>query len=188
MTVQEHVRRRTGAIVAAVCVMSTVVAAACGSDSSTSPSSLSPTTSTTAVATHFDSCSVVTQDEAASALGQSVTTGALGHAVVEGGLACVFSGSSAPATTTPDGSRPNTVQVTVVKGPDATLWYGKDKSSSRTGAQSIAGYGNQAFYDGHGFLNVLEGGYYLRIAVYPVSGAPSLTAEEELATDILQKL
>jgi hypothetical protein len=176
----------------------TILLAACSSSSSTSPttsSSAAPTTSappvatttTTAATANFNSCSVVTQAEAASAIGQSVTPGVLGNATVEGGLACVFYGPSSPAPTTPNVALADTVRV-VVKGSDALTWYNNYKSSPQVHAQSITGYGDQAFYDGAASLSVLKGNTYLRVAVVPAGAAPSLSAEEQLATAILPKL
>jgi len=147
----------------------------------------STTTTTTATgSTNFNSCSVVTQDQAASALGQSVTPGVLGNATVEGGRACVFYGPSAPTPTVPDVAQPDSVRVVVVKGSDAMTWYNDYKS--KVNAQSIAGYGDQAFYDGAASLSVLKGDSYLRIAVSPAGAPPSLADEKQLATAILPKL
>jgi len=129
---------------------------------------------------------VVTQAEAASALGQSVTAGVLGNATVEGGLACVFYGPSAPTPTTPNTAQPDSVRVVVVKGSDASTWYNDYKS--KVSAQPVSGYGDQAYYDGYASLSILKGSYYLRIAVAPSGGAPSLSDEEQLATAILPKL
>jgi hypothetical protein len=42
--------------------------------------------------------------------------------------------------------------------------------------------------DGYASLSVLEGHYYLRIAVAPAGAPPSLAAEKQLATAILPKL
>jgi hypothetical protein len=131
---------------------------------------------------------VVTQSEAASALGQSVTPGVLGSATVEGGLACVFYGPSSPTPTVPNVAQPDTVRVVVVKGPNAATWYNSYKSSPQVRAQAIAGYGDQAFYDGAASLSVLKGGSYLRVAVAPAGAPPSLSAEEQLAAAILPKL
>jgi lipopolysaccharide export system protein LptA len=138
------------------------------------------------VTANFSSCSVVTQAEAASAIGTSVTAGVLGNATVEGGLACVFYGPSAPTPTTPNVGQPDTVRVVVVTGSDALKWYNDYKS--KVNAQPIAGYGNQAYYDGDASLSVLKGNYYLRVAVIPASAPPSLPDEEKLATAILPKL
>ncbi len=136
--------------------------------------------------TNFNSCSVVTQSQAGSAIGESVTAGVLGNATVEGGLACVFYGPSALSPHTPNVAQADSVRVVVVKGADALTWYNKYKS--KVSAQTVAGYGSQAFYDGYASLSVLKGDYYLRIAVVPAGAAPSLTDEEQLATAILPKL
>jgi hypothetical protein len=167
--------------------------AACGS-SATRPASAAPATTTTApdpatttaAAGSFNSCSVVTQAEAATAIGQAVTPGVLGHATVEGGLACVFYGPSAPAHPNPDVAQPDSVRVAVVTGPDAMTWYNDYKS--KVNAQLVTGYGDKAYYDGYASLSVLDGHYYLRIAVSPGGAPPSLSDEEQLATAILPKL
>jgi hypothetical protein len=192
-------RRRLGAAGTAVAASAAILLAACGSSSSTSASAapaistpaLNPATATataTAAATtgNFNSCSVVTQAEAASAIGQAVTPGVLGHATVEGGLACVFYGPSAPTPADPDVAQPDSVRVVVVNGPDALTWYNDYKS--KVSAHPVTGYGEKAYYDGYASLSVLEGDYYLRIAVSPVGAPPSLPDEEQLATAILPKL
>jgi hypothetical protein len=158
------------------------------SSTSTPPTTAASTTTTSATTANFNSCSVVTQTEAASALGQSVTPGVLGNATVEGGLACVFYGPSSPTPTTPNVAQPDSVRVVVVKGANALTWYNNYKSSPDVHAQAIAGYGDQAFYDGYASLSVLKGDSYLRIAVSPAGAPPSLSAEEQLATAILPKL
>jgi hypothetical protein len=172
----------------------------CGSSSS-KPSSASgntapapsPTTSSSAASSpvrtakgNFDSCTVVTQAEAADALGQSVSAGVLGNATVEGGLACVFYGPASPGPHNPNVAQPDSVRVVVVKGPNATHWYTDYKSKVR--AQPIAGYGDQAYYDGYASLSVLKGDCYLRIAVSPAGAPPSLADEKKLAAAILPKL
>ncbi|HEY1990358.1 MAG TPA: hypothetical protein VGG43_12895 [Acidimicrobiales bacterium] len=153
----------------------------------TTPASSNPST-TSAGNANFNSCSVVTQAEAASALGTSVTPGVLGSATVEGGLACVFYGPSAPTPTTPDVAQVDSVRVVVVKGSDALTWYNNYKGSPQVRAQPIAGYGDQAYYDGYASLSVMKGDYYLRVAVTPSSTPPNLTGEEQLADYILPKL
>ncbi len=164
---------------------SSAPAASSTSSPSASPTS-APTTTTAATTANFNSCSVVTQAEAASALGTSVTAGVLGNATVEGGLACVFYGPSSPTPTDPNVAQADSVRVVVVKGSDAVTWY--DDYKSKVPAQPITGYGDQAYYDGHASLSVLKGDSYLRIAVSPAGGAPSLTDEEQLATAILPNL
>jgi hypothetical protein len=152
--------------------------------SATGSSSLA--TATAATARNFNSCSVVTRAEAARAIGQAVTPGVLGHAVVEGGLACVFYGPSAPKPANPDVAQPDSVRVVVVRGPDALTWYNNYKS--KVNARPVSGYGDKAYYDGYASFNVLDGDYYIRIAVSPAGAPPSLTDEEELARAILPKL
>ena len=154
---------------------------ACGS-SATSTS----TAKTTGAAGNFNSCSVVTQAEAASAIAEAVTPGTLGHATVEGGLACVFYGSSAPSPHNPDVAQPDSVRVVVVKGHDAPTWYNNYKS--KVNAQPVTGYGDKAYYDGYASFNVLDGDYYIRIAVSPADTGPSPSDEGKLATAILAKL
>ena len=152
----------------------------------TSPAEpVAPTTTATAAA-NFNSCSVVTQAEAAAAIGTSVSTGELGSATVEGGLACVFYGPSAPAARDPNVAQPDTVRVVVVKGPDALKWY--DDYRSKVPAQPVAGFGDQAYYDGYASLSVLTGDSYLRVAVSPAGAPPSLADEKQLASAILPKL
>jgi hypothetical protein len=187
-------RRRLVAAGTAAAASAAILLAACGSSSSTStstaPATSAPATSapaTSAATTgNFNSCSVVTQSEAASAIGQAVTPGVLGHATVEGGLACVFYGPSAPTPANPDVAQPDSVRVVVVKGPDALTWYNNYKS--KVSAQPVTGYGDKAYYDGYASLSVLEGDYYLRIAVSPTGAPPSLSDEEQLARAILPKL
>jgi hypothetical protein len=160
--------------------------AASSSASTTSRPSASPSPSSSAAAGNFDSCSVVTSAEAASALGQAVTAGVLGNATVEGGLACVFYGPSAAVPRDPNVAQADSVRVVVVHGPKALTWYQDYKS--KVNAQPLTGYGDQAYYDGYASLSILEGDYYLRIAVSPAGAPPSLTAEEQLAKAILPKL
>jgi hypothetical protein len=172
-----------------------IVLAACGSSASKSadavlatsaPAPDSASVTTAAAAGSFNSCSVVTQAAAASAIGEAVTPGVLGHATVEGGLACVFYGPSAPAHPNPDVAQPDSVRVAVVTDPDALTWYNDYKS--KVSAQLVTGYGDHAYYDGYASLSVLDGDYYLRIAVSPAGAPPSLRDEEQLATAILPKL
>jgi hypothetical protein len=139
------------------------------------------------VAANFNSCSVVTQSAAASAIGTSVSSGVLGNATIEGGYACVFYGPTAPMPRTPNVAQADTVRVAVVKGANALKWY-DDYKSKAPAAQAIAGYGDQAFYDGYASLNILKSDYYVRIAVVPAGAAPSLASEEQLATAILPKV
>jgi hypothetical protein len=164
---------------------------ACGS-SAARPTSTAQTTGAsalapaTAAARNFNSCSVVTRAEAAKAIGQAVTPGILGHATVEGGLACVFYGPSAPSPRNPNVAQPDSVRVVVVKGRNALTWYNNYKS--KVNARPVTGYGDRAYYDGYASFNVLDGDYYIRIAVSPADAPPSLSDEEKLATAILTKL
>ena len=195
-----HLKLHPGPVALAVLVPAAVLLAACGSSSSsssttattaasTTTSRAGSTTTTAAASTaNFNSCSVVTQPEAAAALGSSVTPGVLGNATVEGGLACVFYGPSTTTPTNPNVAQPDSVRVVVVKGPDAVTWYNNYKSTPGLTPQAISGYGDQAYYDGYASLNVLKGDSYVRIAVSPAGAAPSLSAEEQLATAILPKL
>jgi hypothetical protein len=202
-----HLKLHPGPVALAVLVPAAVLLAACGSSSSSSSTTATtaastttsragsttttaaPTTTTAAASTaNFNSCSVVTQSEAAAALGSSVTPGVLGNATVEGGLACVFYGPSTTTPTNPNVAQPDSVRVVVVKGPDAVTWYNNYKSTPGLTPQAISGYGDQAYYDGYASLNVLKGDSYVRIAVSPAGAAPSLSAEEQLATAILPKL
>ena len=201
-----HPRVRRGVVGFVPAIGAAMLFAACSSSPSVSPSSstapatspstassassttVAPTTTTSATTANFNSCSVVTQAQAASALGQSVTPGVLGNATVEGGLACVFYGPSAPTPTTPNVAQTDSVRVVVVKGSDAVTWYNNYKSSPEVRAQPVTGYGDQAFYDGYASLSVLKGDSYLRVAVAPAGAAPSLSAEEQLATAILPNL
>ena len=151
-------------------------------------------TSTSAAVTNFDSCLVVTQAEAAKALGQPVTPGVLGNATVEGGLACVFYGPTSPKPTIPNSAQPDTVEVVVVKGPNALMWFDNYRTVSQTrmlllpsGERVIRGLGDQAFYDGVS-LNVLKGDAYLRIAVIAAVARPPFDAEKELAAVIIPHL
>lgn len=180
----------------AVAVPVAVLLAACGSSSSTTTSSSStaasttsasaPSTTTSVATGSFNSCSVVTRADAASVIKESLTAGVLGNATVEGGLACVFYGPSAPSPTTPNVAQPDSVRVVVVQGSHALTWY--DDYESKVRAQPISGLGDHAYYDGYASLSVLKGDHYLRIAIDPAHGPPSLADEEKLAATILPKL
>ena len=91
-----------------------------------------------------------------------------------------------PSARNPDVAQADTVRVVVVEGSDALTWYNDYKS--KVSPQAVSGYGDQAYYDGYASLNVLKGDSYVRIAVSPAGAAPSLSAEEQLATAILPKL
>jgi hypothetical protein len=182
-------------------VAAVIAAAGCGSSSTpattgaathattaTAPATTTAAGSATTAGGNFNSCTVVTTPEAAAALGGPVGAGTLGTATVEGGLACVFYGTSAPTPHTPNVAQPDTVRVVVVTGPNATKWYNAYKSSPTVRPQAVAGFGDEAFYDGYASLSVLKGDTYLRVAVAPAGAAPSLTAEKQLATAILPRL
>jgi hypothetical protein len=188
-----------GACTSSPSASTTTTTSGVSTTSSTSPTT-SSSTATTAVSTTttapanglFDSCSVVTESEAAAAIGSSVSSGVLGHATVEGGLACVFYGPAAPTPHDPDVAQADSVRVVVVKGSDALKWYDDYKASASAkpglGTISLNGYGQQAFYDGYASLSVMDGPYYVRIAVSPEGAPPSLTDEEKLASAILPTL
>jgi hypothetical protein len=177
-----------GSVVAA---LGASVLAACGSSATTSTTSTvaSPAEAKTSAAgatEGFDSCSVVTQEDASRALGETVGPGVLGNATVEGGRACVFYGSAAPNPGDPNTAQPDSVRVVVVKGSDASKWYSDYKT--KVDAQPVSGYGDEAFFDGHASLSILDGASYVRVAVIPALGAPSLSSEQALASTILPKL
>ncbi len=132
----------------------------------------------------FDSCSVVTQAEAGDALGHAVKAALRGKATVEGGVACVFYGPAVPAGANPDIPVTDSVRVVLVTGPDATKFFNDFRT--RVPAQTIAGLGDQAYYDGSASLSVLKGVEYLRVAVIGV--ADVLAAEKTLAQAVLPSL
>ncbi|MGZ4146638.1 MAG: hypothetical protein ACXVPL_02940, partial [Actinomycetota bacterium] len=103
-------------------------------------------------------------------------------------LACVFYGPSAPTPTNPNVAQPDSVRVVVVKGSDASKWFNDYRSKVQAQAQAITGYGDQAYYDGYASLSVLKGDVYLRVAVSPAGGPPSLPDEQRLAAAILPTL
>lgn len=205
---------RTGIVGGIIAASVAVLVSACGSSATTgagaqvtsgAPSTGAPVSSASAASTpatqstapasagsapvstaNFDSCSVVTRAEAASAIGQSVSAGVLGNATVEGGLACVFYGPSAPIVRTPNIAQPDTVRVVVVEGAAALRWYNNYRSLVHP--QPVAGLGQRAYYDGYASLSVYSGGDYLRIAISPADGPPSLSEEKQLAAVIVPKL
>jgi hypothetical protein len=75
------------------------------------------------------------------------------------------------------------VRVVLVIGPDARKWF--DNYRGKVHAQTIAGLGDQAFYDGYASISVLKGDAYLRIAV---GIANNLKPEEALARDALPRM
>jgi hypothetical protein len=76
--------------------------------------------------------------------------------------------------------------VVVVEGSHALSWYNDYKS--KVHAQSISGFGDQAYYDGYASLSVVKADRYVRIAVVPADAPASLSDEEKLATAVLPKL
>jgi hypothetical protein len=96
----------------------------------------------------------------------------------------VFYGPAVPAGTDPSSEQPDSVRVAVFEGPEAAVDYNEFKPAD---AQSISGYGDEAYFDGSWF-SVLKGDFYLRISVRPASGSPSPSAEMQLAKAILPKL
>jgi uncharacterized protein DUF3558 len=195
---KDGVRPSAAVIVAAT---GAVLLAACGTSTSTGPStpvSPSPVASSPAAATSasapatpaakagVDSCSVVTQAEAASALGAKVTPGMLGTVAVDGGLACVFYGPSAPASRNANIAEPDTVRVVLVQGSKALRWY--NDYHSKVPAVPVRGLGDRAFFDGGASLSILDGQDFLRISVQPAGARPSLAAEKKLAAAILPNL
>jgi hypothetical protein len=75
----------------------------------------------------------------------------------------------------------------VVKGADAMAWY-QDYKSKSSHERAVAGFGDQAYYDGFASLSVLKGDSYLRVAVVPVGAPITLASEEQLANAILPGL
>ena len=131
------------------------------------------------------SCTVITRAEAGEALGgQKVTAPARGRAFVEGGVACVFYGPNAPKGVSADVPVSDSVRVVLVSGPKAKFYF--DDYRARVRARPLSGLGNEAFYDGFGSVSVLEGHYYVRIAVLGVRNP--LAAEKKLAGDALRRL
>jgi hypothetical protein len=125
------------------------------------------------------SCSVVTAAEASAALGgQKVTGPHIGRATVEGGTACVWYGPHVPPGASPNIPYGDTVRVVLVVGPKAKNYF--DDYRSKVHAQTIAGLGDAAFYDGYASISVLKGDAYLRIAVgiiNPLGPEKTLAAE-----------
>jgi hypothetical protein len=165
--------------------------AACGaspSQPSGHPSASTPATSSTpptpAVAsTHSTSCSVVTRAEASTALGQHVRAPVIGKATVESGRACVFYGPDVPVGTNPNVAVGDSVRVVLVVGPDARKFFNNYRH--KVHAKTIAGLGDEAYYDGYASISVLKGDAYVRIAV----GIPNnLRPEEMLARDALPRM
>ena len=70
------------------------------------------------------------------------------------------------------------------QGPKALKYF--DDYRSKVKAQTIAGLGDKAYWDGYASLSVLKGDEYLRIAVIGVKNV--LGAEEKLAADALPRM
>lgn len=83
-------------------------------------------------------------------------------------------------------AQPDSVRVVVVRGLRAAAWF--QDYRLKVNAQPISGYGDRAFYDGFASLSVLKADNYVRVAVSPAGGPPSLAAEKQLAAAILPKL
>jgi hypothetical protein len=147
------------------------------------PATSSAPSSSAPAAGHPTSCSVITQDEASAALGQQAKPPVMGKAVVEGGVACVFYGPDVPSGVSPDVPVADSVRVVLVTGSNAKKWF--DDYRSKVSAQSIAGLGDEAFYDGYASISVLKGDAYVRIAV---GIANNLAAEKQLAMDALPRM
>jgi len=128
---------------------------------------------------------VITRPEAGAALGEAVRAPVRGKATVEGGVAAVFYGPSVPAGTNPDVPVPNSVRVVLVRGQDAQNWFNDYRS--KVHAVSLAGLGDQAYYDGYASVSVIKGDAYVRIAVVGPRGA-LLASEKKLAADALHKM
>jgi hypothetical protein len=154
--------------------------------SNTASAPSSPTPKAKAKPGKYNSCLIVTAAEAGSALGSTVSTGELGSATVEGGLACVFYGPSAPAAHNPNSAQPDTVRVVLVKGANALKWFNDYKS--KVPFRTVHGFGDKAYFDGGASLSILKGSNYLRIAVVPAAGPPSLADEKKLATAVLPNI
>jgi hypothetical protein len=128
---------------------------------------------------------VITQPEAGAALGEAVRAPVRGKATVEGGVAAVFYGPSVPTGTNPDVPVPNSVRVVLVRGQDAQNWFNDYRS--KVHAVSLAGLGDQAYYDGYASVSVIKGDAYVRIAVVGPRGT-LLASEKKLAADALHKM
>ncbi len=190
--------RRAG--LAAVAVSAALVPlAGCGTTAKPAVAGTGPTSAATAAATASsaaaatattapagaaaDSCSVITQAEAGAALGQPVRPPVRGKATVEGGVACVFYGPDVPAGTNPDIPVFDSVRVVLVTGPKGAKYFRDYRR--KVAARTIAGLGDQAYYDGYASISVLKGDAYVRIAV---GLARNLSAEEKLAADALPRM
>lgn len=127
---------------------------------------------------------MVTAPQASAALGgQKVTGPHVGHATVEGGIACVWYGPHVPPGASPNIPYGDTVRVVLVTGPKAKKYF--DDYRSKVQAQTIAGLGDAAFYDGYASISVLKGDAYVRIAV---GVANPLGPEKALAADAVPRM
>lgn len=130
------------------------VSASIGTGGSSAATAAGPTPSVA-----VDSMTVITQAEASAALGQSVRPAVQGKATVEGGIAAVFYGPSVPVGTNPDVAVANSVRVVLVTGPKARFYF--DDYRSKVHAVSVAGLGDEAYYDGYASLSVMKGDMYI---------------------------
>ena len=186
-----HSRRawRSFAVLASLAAPALIVA--CSSPApatSSSPAATPPVAATSAAsapaAGEPTSCSVVTAAEASAALGgQKVTGPHIGHATVEGGTACVWYGPHVPPGASADIPYGDTVRVVLVVGSKAKKYF--DHYRSTVHAQTIAGLGDAAFYDGYASISVLKGDAYLRIAVGVIN---PLGPEKTLAADAVPRM
>lgn len=151
--------------------------------SSAGPSSAAPSSAPSSGSAGPTSCGVITESQASAALGQPVKPPILGNATVEGGVACVFYGPDVPPGTSPNIPVGDSVRVVLVTGPNAKKFF--DDYRGKVSAQTIAGLGDAAFYDGYASISVLKGDAYVRIAV---GIANNLPAEEALAKDALPRM
>jgi len=183
--------RRVVALAVPVAVAATVAACSSAATSSGPPSGgttsgagSSPPASTAPTGSAPNSCNMITIAEASTALGgQPAKPPIRGHATVEGGVACVYYGPQVPPGASPDIPYGDTVRVVLVVGPKAKKYF--DNYRSKVNAQTIAGIGDAAFYDGYASISVLKGDAYLRIAV---GVANPLPPEEVLAKDALPRM
>jgi hypothetical protein len=172
------------ALSAASCRSSSTIAAS--TTTTTDTSATAPAVSAAVAPSTVDSCTAVTQAEAGGALGQTVTAPVRGRATVEGGVACVFYGPNAPAARNADVPAYDSVRVVLVRGGNAATFFNDYKTNPRVHVQSIAGLGDQAYYDGYASLSVLKGDAYVRIALSGVSDV--LDAEKKLAAAAVPRM
>lgn len=179
------------AMLASLTAPALIVACSSPAPASSSPPAATPSTAPAAssaasapAAGGPASCRVVTAAEASVALGgQKVTGPHIGHATVEGGTACVWYGPRVPPGASPNIPYGDTVRVVLVTGPKAKKYF--DDYRSKVQAQTIAGLGDAAFYDGYASISVLQGNAYLRIAVGVIN---PLGPEKALAADAVPRM